>query len=108
INFDDPEQVAKNKLANDSIRAQTGRPLAISTSGAYNAWWLPKANLYDMDHAETEMWGPMDFNVIYTPYMKRAGKKTAWVYLPQLYDNTPYERYRFETYENIIRGSAGV
>src|SRR6185295_3503694 len=25
-----------------------------------------------------------------------------------LYDHTPYERYRFETYENIIRGSAGV
>ena len=32
---------------------------------------------------------------------------TAWAYLPQLYENTPYERYRFETYENIIRGSVG-
>jgi hypothetical protein len=108
INFDDPEQVRKHQAMNAYIAKLTGRPLAISTSGAFNAWWLPKLTLYDINHAETEMWGPMDFNVIFTPYMKRAGKTTAWVYLPQLYDNHPYERYRFETYDNIIRGSAGV
>lgn len=108
IDFDDPQQVARHRAANDLVRQLTGRPLAISTSGAFNAWWLHKLTPYDINHAETELWGPMDFNVIYTPYMKRAGKKTAWVYLPQLYDNHPFERYRFETYENIIRGSAGV
>ena len=108
IDFDNAEMVAKHSATNDYLRKLTGRPMAISTSGAYNAWWIPRLTLYDINHAETEMWGPMDFNVIYTPYMKRAGKTTSWVYLPQLYDNTPHERYRFETYENIIRGSAGV
>ncbi|MCE9589799.1 MAG: hypothetical protein K8S99_04680 [Planctomycetes bacterium] len=109
INFNDPATVAKHIETNDFIRQTTKRPVAISTGGAYTAWWLPEAKYYDIDHAETEMWGPMDFNVIFTPYMKREKKTpTAWVYLPQLYDNTPHERYRFETYENIIRGSAGV
>ena len=109
INPDDPKAVASHVALNDYLRTLTKRPIAISTSGAYNAWWLDKVPFYDINHAETEMWGPMDFNVIFTPYMKRLRKQpTAWVYLPQLYDNTPYDRYRFETYENIIRGSAGV
>ena len=98
--------------SNDVIRQMTGRLIAISTSGAYNAWEFESDNpWYDINHAETEMWGPMDFNTIYTPHVNRRapeGKVSTWVYLPQLYDNHPYERYRFETYENIIRGSAGV
>ena len=108
IDFSNKDTVAKHKATSDWVRELSRRPVAISTSGAFNAWWLPKLTIYDINHAEVEMWGPMDFNVIFTPYMKRAGKTTAWVYLPQLYDNHPYERYRFETYENIIRGSAGV
>ena len=99
--------VAKHKAMNDWIRQVSKRPVAVSSSGAYNAWWLPELTFYDIDFGETEMWGPMDFNVIYVPYMKAAGAKPAWMYLPQLYDNTPYERFRFETYENIIRGSSG-
>lgn len=109
INTSNPDQVAKHAAINDYIRKVSGRPTAISTSGAYNAYWIPNLVWYDINHAETEMWGPMDFNVIWTPYMKRARKEpSTWVYLPQLYDNHPYERYRFETYDNIIRGSAGV
>ncbi|MCC7191157.1 MAG: hypothetical protein IT444_00120 [Phycisphaeraceae bacterium] len=109
IDYNNAALVEKHKAFNEQIRAQSQRPTAISTSGAYNAWWLSHLPFYDIDHAETEMWGPMDFNVIFTPYMKRYRKEpTAWVYLPQLYDNTPFERYRFESYENIIRGSAGV
>jgi hypothetical protein len=109
INAHDATAVTKHQALNDWIARTTGRPLAISASGAYNAWWLPRLPFYDINFAETEMWGPMDFNVVFTPYMKKLRKRpTAWVYLPQLYDNTPYERYRFETYENIIRGSAGV
>lgn len=108
IDAEDKVGVAAHREMNDWVRKATGRPVAISTSGAFNAWWLPRYPFYDINHAETEMWGPMDFNVIYMPYMRRAGANPAWVYLPQLYDNTPYERYRFETYENIVRGSAGV
>mgnify|MGYP007073205405 FL=1 len=102
------DTVASHKALNDWVRKATNRPVSISTSGAYNAWWLPKLAYYDINHAETEMWGPMDYNVVWTPYMKRAGLTTAWVYLPQLYDNHPFDRYRFETYENIIGGSVGV
>lgn len=108
IDFHNPGVVAAHKATNDYIRQITKRPICISTSGAYNAWWLHELTIYDINQAETEMWGPMDFNTIFTPYMKKAGKLTAWAYLPQLYDNTPYERYRFETYENIIRGSCGT
>lgn len=108
ISLDNPAAVERHKQFNDWVRRTTGRPVAISSMGAFNAWWLPQFHFYDINHAETEMWGPMDFNVIWTPYMRRKGLSGAWLYLPQLYDNTPYERYRFETYENIIRGSAGV
>ncbi len=106
---DTPEARAAHEQVNAFVRQVTKRPLAWSPSGAYNAWNIPVFPYYDIVHAETEMWGPMDYNVIFTPYMKRARKEpSTWVYLPQLYDNTPYERYRFETYENIIRGSAGT
>jgi len=106
---DTPEARAGHEQVNAWVRQVTKRPLAWSSSGAFNAWNMSTFPYYDIVHAETEMWGPMDFNVIFTPYLKRARKEpSTWVYLPQLYDNTPYERYRFETYENIIRGSAGV
>jgi hypothetical protein len=106
---DTPEAREKHQKLNDWIRQTTGRPIAWSSSGAFNAWNISHFPYYDMVHAETEMWGPMDFNVIFTPYMKELRKApSTWVYLPQLYENTPYERYRFETYENIIRGSCGV
>jgi hypothetical protein len=106
----DPATLAKHAASNDWIYNTTKRPVAISFSGAFNAWNLSEqAPFYDHNHCETAMWGPMDLNVTYIPYAKAARKRpTAWVYLPQLYDNTPYERYRFETYENIVRGSAGV
>ncbi len=106
---DTPEAREKHQAVNKFIKDLTKRPLAWSSSGAFNAWNMCTFPYYDIVHAETEMWGPMDFDVIFLPYMKRLRKDpTTWVYLPQLYDNTPYERYRFETYENIIRGSAGV
>jgi hypothetical protein len=106
---DTPEARAAHQQLNDWLRQVTHRPIDWSPSGAYNAWNVNSFPYYDIVQGETEMWGPMDYNVIFTPYMKRLRKDpTAWVYLPQLYDNTPYERYRFETYENIIRGSAGV
>jgi len=108
IDFHNTEQVKKHRAINDWIRKTSRRPIAISTSGAFNAWWLKDLHLYDIVHGETEMWGPMDFNVVLMPYCRRAGRNVAWVYLPQLYDNHPFERYRFETYENIIRGSCGV
>lgn len=106
----DPATLAKHAAMNDWVFNTTKRPVAISFSGAFNAWNLSEQTpFYDIDHQETEMWGPMDLNVTYMPYAKRLHKRPAtWAYLPQLYDNTPYERYRFETYENIIRGSAGV
>ncbi len=108
IDFHNPDQLKKHKASNDWIRKVSKRPISISTSGAFNAWWLGDLHIYDMVHGETEMWGPMDFNVVLLPYCRRAGRNVAWVYLPQLYDNHPFERYRFETYENIIRGSCGV
>jgi hypothetical protein len=108
INVHDKATVADHTAMNDWLRKTTNRLVAISTSGAYNAWWISKMTFYDINHAETESWGPMDYNVIFTPYMKRAGRTAAWLYLPQLYDNHPYERYRFETYENLLRGSVGV
>src|SRR5690606_4552946 len=54
INFDDPAIVKKHTASNEYLRKLTGRPLAISTSGAYSAWWLDKLTMYDINHAETE------------------------------------------------------
>ena len=104
---DTPEARGKHEAVNDWLYATAKRPLAWSPSGAYNAWNIPVFPYYDIVHAETEMWGPMDYNVIFTPYMEGRERSTTWVYLPQLYDNHPFERLRFETYENILRGAAG-
>jgi len=107
----DKSQWAAHYKSNDAIRKLTGRLVSVSTSGAYNAWEFARhIPWYDINHAETEMWGPMDFNTIYLPHANRLapeGKVSTWIYLPQLYDNHPFARLRFETYENIIRGSCG-
>lgn len=101
-------EVIKSHIAlNDEIRKSSGRPIAWSPSGAYNAWWVNEVPYYDIVHGETEMWGAMDYNVVWTPYQKSRPTPSTWVYLPQLYENHPFERLRFETYENILRGSAG-
>src|SRR5690606_31403490 len=85
---DTPEAHATHKKLNDWIREVTQRPTAWSSSGAYNAWWINDYPYYDIVHAETEMWGPMDFNTLFTPPQKRLRTlPTTWVYLPQLYDN---------------------
>ncbi len=106
---DNPAAREKHVALNNWIRQTTGRPIAWSWSGGYNAFNTTNFPYYDIIHAETEMWGPMDYNVIYTPYIRKLKQTpSTWVYLPQLYDNTPFERLRFETYENIIRGSAGI
>src|SRR5262249_7605620 len=40
IDYNDAAKVAKHLALNDYVRKLTGRPVAISTSGAYNAWWI--------------------------------------------------------------------
>jgi len=106
---DTPDARAKHIATNDFVYATTKRPLSWSHSGGYNAWNTPTFPYYDINFAETEMWGPMDYNVIWTPWLKRSfARPSTWGYLPQLYENHPYERYRFETYENMLRGSIGT
>jgi len=108
VDVSKPDMVKSHVALNDELRKLTGRLIAWSPSGAYNAWWLPKVPFYDIVHGETEMWGAMDYNVVWTPYQRHTfGRPCAWLYLPQLYENHPIERLRFETYENILRGSAG-
>jgi len=104
---DTPEARSKHQACNDWIYQTAQRPLAWSPSGAFNAWNIPIFPYYGVLHGETEMWGPMDYDVIAMPYLVERERPSTWVYLPQLYDNHPFERLRFETYENIIRGSAG-
>ena len=99
--------VQSHLALNEEIRKKTGRAIAWSPSGAYNAWWINKVPFYDIVHAETEMWGAMDYNVVWMPYQNHKATPSTWVYLPQLYENHPFERLRFETYENILRGSSG-
>ncbi|MBI2193134.1 MAG: hypothetical protein HYU36_14235 [Planctomycetes bacterium] len=108
MDVSNPEQAAQHQKLNDEIRQVSGRLVSWSPSGAYNAWWLGKTPFYDLVCGETEMWGPMDYNVVWAPHQRKVGRwPAAWLYLPQLYDNHPFERLRFETYENLLRGSAG-
>ncbi|MCS7045878.1 MAG: hypothetical protein NZO58_05940 [Gemmataceae bacterium] len=89
----------------DYVRRATGKPVMVSHGGYWNRFEFEKVPFYDIFDPETEPWYPAQLHTDLAPLV--AGKdKVIWL-RPQMYEDVPYERWRYHVYVEMMRGARG-
>ncbi len=89
----------------DEIRAATGKPVMVGHGGYWNRFEFERVPFFDIYDPETEPLYPANLHTDLMPLI--AGQeKTAWL-RPQMYEDVPYERWRFHAYVELMRGARG-
>lgn len=89
------------KIANSFNRISN-----FGAGGAHNIYTLEKAfDAYDSFGLEIEPFGPPRGGYELAPLLRKGGK--AWFHLPQTYNTTPFEFFRFDIYNLIVQGGRG-
>jgi hypothetical protein len=100
-----PAQLKGLEQAVDYVRKGSGKPAMVSHGGYWNRFEFEKAPFYDIFDPETEPWYPAQLHTDLMPLI--AGKdKVAWL-RPQMYEDVPYERWRYHVYVEMMRGARG-
>jgi len=89
----------------DYLRSHTGKPVMASHGGYWNRFEFEKIDFFDIFDPETEPIFPANLHVDLQP-ITRGKAKAIWI-RPQIYENEPYERLRFHTYVEFMRGARG-
>lgn len=87
------------------MRGPTGKPVMVGHGGYWTRIELEKVPFFDLFDPETEPWYPANFHTDLMPFIE-GQPKAIWV-RPQMYENVPYERWRFHTYVELMRGARG-
>lgn len=100
----------------DYVRKKSGRPVMVGHGGYWNRLELEKVPFFDIFDPETEPLYPAnihtDFAGVIPGFVPGAGAsgykgdKVIWL-RPQMYESIPYERWRFHTYVELMRGCRG-
>ncbi len=89
----------------DYVRKAGGKPVMVGHGGYWNRLELEKVPFFDIYDPETEPLYPANLHTDLAPLLK--GKdKVIWL-RPQMYEDVPYERWRFHTYVELMRGCRG-
>lgn len=100
-----PEQVRGMGEAVDAIRKATGKPVMVGHGGYWNRFEFEKIPFFDIYDPETEPFYPGNLHTDLLPLIQ--GKdKVAWL-RPQMYEDVPYERWRFHVFVELMRGARG-
>jgi len=100
-----PEQIAGLKAATDILRTGSGRPAMVGHGGYWNPLEFEKADFFDIFDPETEPLYPAAIHSDLMPLVKGQAK-AIWL-RPQMYENVPYERWRYHTWVEFMRGARG-
>ena len=87
------------------VRQQSGRPVMVGHGGYWNRLELEKVPFFDIFDPETEPLYPANLHTDLAPIV-RGKDKVIWL-RPQMYESVPYERWRFHTYVELMRGCRG-
>lgn len=100
-----PEQLAGLEKVVDYLRQKTGKPVMVGHGGYWNRQEWEKAPFFDIYDPETEPFYPANLHVDLQPLI-RGQAKTSWL-RPQMYEDVPYQRWRFHVYVELMRGCRG-
>ena len=105
-----PAQIKGLEQVADYMRQKSGRPIMVGHGGYWNRLEFEKAPFFDIYDPETEPLYPANIHTDYTPLFSRdpqqSASKVLWL-RPQMYESIPYERWRFHTYVELMRGARG-
>lgn len=100
-----PAQLKGLEQVVDYVRKGSGKPAMVSHGGYWNRFEFEKVPFYDIYDPETEPWYPAPLHTDLAPLV--AGKnKVVWL-RPQMYEDVPYERWRYHVYVEMMRGARG-
>lgn len=100
-----PEQLKGLEEVVKYCRQQTGKPVMISHGGYWNRLEFERATFYDIFDPETEPLYPANLHTDLQPLVH--GKDKAIWLRPQMYEDVPYERWRFHVFVELMRGCRG-
>ena len=100
-----PAQIAGLRGIVDAIRAATGKPVMVGHGGYWNRFEFERVPFFDIFDPETEPLYPANLHTDLMPLID-GQSKTAWL-RPQVYEDVPYERWRFHVYVELMRGARG-
>lgn len=89
----------------ESIRRATGKPVMVGHGGYWNRFEFEKVPYFDIYDPETEPFYPANLHTDLAPLV-RDQAKAIWL-RPQMYEDVPYERWRFHVYVELMRGCRG-
>ncbi len=89
----------------DYTRKRSGRPVMVGHGGYWNRLEFEKVPFFDIYDPETEPLYPGNIHTDLAPLVKDKNK-VIWL-RPQMYESIPYERWRFHTYVELMRGCRG-
>ena len=89
----------------DHVRKKSGRPVMVGHGGYWNRLEFERVPFFDIYDPETEPLYPANIHTDLAPLVA-SRNKIIWL-RPQMYESIPYERWRFHTYVELMRGCRG-
>ncbi len=87
------------------LRKATGKPVMVGHGGYWNRLEFEKVPFFDIFDPETEPLYPANLHTDLKPLLKNSAK-VIWL-RPQMYEDVPYERWRFHVFVELMRGCRG-
>jgi hypothetical protein len=89
----------------EHLRRETRKPVMVSHGGGWNRFEFEKVPFFDIYDPETEPLYPANLHTDLKPLVE-GREKVVWL-RPQMYEDVPYERWRFHVYVELMRGCRG-
>lgn len=89
----------------EQVRTLSGKPVMVGHGGYWNRLEFEKVPFFDIFDPETEPLFPANIHTDLAPLV-RGKDKVIWL-RPQMYESVPYERWRFHTFVELMRGCRG-
>ncbi len=100
------EQIEAQKVYTQLCN-KSGRFSNFGAGGAHGLYSVESVlDAYDSFGLEIEPMGPPRGGLELAAVLRKGGK--AWFHLPQTYDPTPFDQFRFDWYLTIVQGGRGV
>jgi hypothetical protein len=87
------------------VRRSAGKPVMVGHGGYWNRFEFEKVPYFDIYDPETEPLYPANLHTDLLPLV-RGRDQVVWL-RPQMYEDVPYERWRFHVYVELMRGCRG-